>query len=119
MPGVGWLIRHDAGTGRETALGIRLVDYARSQGWKVVFAGGDRQGMPEPKWVIERAMYKLRWQRVNIAQLSPGRVIAYAHNVHTNEALRQAGVQVQTFPGEMLAIRKVASGLPLLETFRE
>ena len=105
MPGVGWVTRYEAGTGRETPLGLKLVDYARSQGWKVVFSGGDRQGMPELKWVIERSMYELRWQGVNVAQLRPGRVIAYAHNVHTNEALRKAGVRVQTFPGEELAIR--------------
>jgi arginine deiminase len=32
-------------------------------------------------------------------------VIAYAHNVHTNEALRRAGVKVETFRGELLSIR--------------
>ena len=105
MPGVGWVTRYEAGTGKETPLGLKLVDYARLQGWSVVFAGGDRQGMPELKWVIERAMYELRWQGVNVAQLRPGRVIAYEHNVHTNAALRRAGVQVQTFPGAELAIR--------------
>jgi len=105
MPGVGWLTKYDAGTGNETSLGIKLVDYARSQGWTVVFAGGDTRGIPEDKWVIERAMYELRWQGTNVAQLAPGRVIAYAHNIHTNEALRRAGVKVETFPGEILAIR--------------
>ena len=84
---------------------MKLVDYARSQNWTVVYVGGDRQGMGEEKWALERAMYELRWQGTNVAQLGPGRVIAYAHNVHTNEALRRAGVQVQTFPGEILAIR--------------
>jgi hypothetical protein len=98
-------MKYDAGTGKETSLGMKLVDYARSQGWTVVFAGGDRQGMPEDKWVIERAMYELRWQGTNVAQLGPGRVIAYVHNIHTNEALRRAGVKVETFPGEILAIR--------------
>lgn len=105
MPEVGWLTRYEAGSGKETALGMKLVDYARAQGWKVVYAGGERNGLPEDKWVLERAMYELRWQGVNVAQLGPGRVIAYAHNVHTNAALRQAGVDVLTFPGELLAIR--------------
>jgi arginine deiminase len=105
MPGVGWLTKYDAGTGNETQLGMKLVDYARSQNWTVVFVGGDRQGIAEDKWMIERAMYELRWQGSNVAQLAPGQVIAYAHNVHTNEALRRAGIKVQTFPGEILAIR--------------
>jgi arginine deiminase len=105
MPGVGWLTRYEARTGKETALDMKLVDYARSQNWTVVFVGGDRQGMGEEKWILERAMYELRWQGANVAQLGPGRVIAYTHNVHTNEALRRAGVQVQAFPGEILAIR--------------
>ena len=105
MPGVGWVTRYEAGTGTATPLGMKLIDYARSQGWKVVFAGGSRDGMSEAKWAIERAMYELRWQGVNVAQLGPGHVIAYAHNVHTNEALRRTGVRVETFPGEILAIR--------------
>jgi arginine deiminase len=105
MPGVGWLTRYEAGTGQEASLGLKLVDYARSQNWTVVFVGGSREGASEEKWMVERAMYELRWQGTNVAQLGPGRVIAYAHNVHTNEALRRAGVQVQTFPGEILAIR--------------
>ena len=105
MPDVGWLTSYEAGTGKETALDMKLVDYARSRNWTVVFVGGDRQGMGEEKWTLERAMYELRWQGANVAQLGPGRVIAYAHNVHTNEALRRAGVQVKTFPGEILAIR--------------
>lgn len=105
MPDVGWLTRYAAGSGEERALGMKLVDYARARGWKVVFAGGERGALPEDKWVIERAMYELRWQGVNIAQLAPGRVIAYAHNVHTNAALRRAGVKVETFPGQLLSIR--------------
>jgi arginine deiminase len=105
MPGVGWLTRYEAGTGKEAPLGMKLVDYARSQNWTVVFVGGSREGTGEEKWTVERAMYELRWQGTNVAQLGPGRVIAYAHNVHTNQALRRAGVQVQTFPGEILAIR--------------
>jgi arginine deiminase len=84
---------------------MKLVDYARAQNWDVLFVGGSRDGMSEEKWAVERAMYELRWQGVNVAQLGPGRIIAYAHNVHTNEALRRAGVRVQTFPGEILAIR--------------
>lgn len=105
MPEVGWLTRYAAATGTATPLDMKLVDYARAQNWTVVFVGGGREGMPEDKWVIERAMYELRWQGTNVAQLGPGRVIAYAHNVHTNEALRRAGIKVETFPGEILSLR--------------
>ena len=105
MPDVGWLTKYEAGTGRETSLEMKLVDFARSKGWKVVYTGGDRGTMPEDQWAIERAMYELRWQGANVAQIAPGHVIAYEHNVHTNEALRRAGVKVQTFPGELLALR--------------
>lgn len=105
MPDVGWLTRYSAGTGEAKPLDMKLVDYVRSQGCTVVYAGGERGAMPEEKWVLERALYELRWQGVNVGQLGPGRVIAYAHNVHTNEALRRAGVKVQTFPGDLLSMR--------------
>jgi arginine deiminase len=105
MPGVGWVTKYEAGTGKGNPLGMKLVDYARSQGWKVIPVGGDREGMEEDKWVMERAMYEQRWQGANIAQLGPGRVIAFQHNTHTNEALRRAGIEVSTLPGELLALR--------------
>jgi arginine deiminase len=105
MPGVGWVTKFEAGTGRETDLGMKLVDYARSQGWKVVVGGGDKDNLPDDKWTVERAMYELRWQGVNVAQLGPGQVIAYAHNIHTNSALQRAGVRVRTFRGELLSMR--------------
>lgn len=105
MPAVGRLTRYAAGTGEATPLDMKLVDYVRSLGYKVVFVGGERDGMPEEKYALERAMYELRWQGANVAQLSPGRIIAYEHNVQTNAALRKAGVEVLTFPGEILAFR--------------
>jgi arginine deiminase len=105
MPEVGWLTRHAAGTGEKTELKRKLVDYFRERGYQVVFVGGDPGSRPVEQYVLERAMYELRWQAANVVQLRPGRVIAYAHNTHTNEALRAAGIEVLTFQGELLSIR--------------
>jgi hypothetical protein len=63
---------------------MKLVDYAKRLGCSIVFAGGNPAGQPLDKYVLERAMYELRGQGVNVAQLSPRHVVAYAHNVRTN-----------------------------------
>jgi arginine deiminase len=105
MPEVGWVTWYEAGTGKERPLGMKLADYARSQGWKIITVGGNQEGMQEDKWVLERVMHEQRWQGANIFQLGPGRVIAFQHNTHTNEALRRAGIEVSTIPGEWLALR--------------
>jgi arginine deiminase len=104
-PEVGWVTLYEAGTGNERPLGMKLVDYARSQGWKIIPVGGDKEGMEEDKWMLERVMHEQRWQGANIAQLGPSRVIAFQHNTHTNEALRRAGIEVSTIPGEWLALQ--------------
>ncbi len=119
MPEVGWVTKYKAGTGEATALDMKLVDYARSIGCKVIFAGGEQGGLPIEKYVLERAMYELRWQGVNVAQLGPGRVIAYEHNVHTNEALRRAGIEVLTFPGDLLSLRNGGPHCLILPLIRQ
>ena len=105
MPEVGWITRFEASTGKATPLRVKLVDYFREQGYQIIYVGGQQGKLPIAKYAIERAMYELRWQGANVVQLGPGRVIAYEHNVYTNEALRRAGVEVLTFPGELLSIR--------------
>ncbi len=104
MPQIGWVTKYAAGTGAPTPLNLKLVDVFRQRGYQVNYVGGDRGALPMEKYLIERAMYELRWQGANVVQLAPGRVIAYEHNVHTNEALRRAGVEVLTFPGELLSL---------------
>jgi arginine deiminase len=104
MPQVGWVTKYEAGSGNPTSLNLKLVDYFRERGYQVIYVGGEQGTLPLEKYVIERAMYELRWQGANVVQLRPGRVIAYEHNIHTNEALRRAGVEVLTFPGELLSI---------------
>jgi len=105
MPQVGWVTRYAAGSGTATPLGLKLVDYFRARGYQINYVGGEQGTLPVAKYAIERAMYELRWQGANVVQLRPGRVIAYEHNLHTNEALRRAGVEVLTFPGELLSLR--------------
>lgn len=105
MPQIGRLTRYAAGTGEARELDDELVDLLRGRGYQVVYVGGPRDDLHETKWATERAMYELRYQGANVVQLGPGRVIAFAHNVATNRALRDAGIEVFTFPGELIAMR--------------
>jgi arginine deiminase len=105
MPEIGRLTRYAAGTGEARELDDELLDLLRTRGYEVVYVGGARDDQHETKWATERAMYELRYQGANVVQLGPGRVIAFAHNVATNQALRNAGVEVFTFPGELIAMR--------------
>ncbi|MEM7354518.1 MAG: arginine deiminase family protein [Acidobacteriota bacterium] len=103
LPQIGWLTRYAATTGEAEELGTKLVDYLRGQGWRIIPLGGEQGDLPLEKYVLERVLYELHWQGANVVQLAPGQVIAYEHNVHTNRALRAAGIEVQTFPGAALA----------------
>ncbi len=105
MPEIGKLTVYAAGTGDERTLDDELVDLMREKGYEVVPVGGARGDEHETKWAIERAMYELRYQGANVVQLGPGRVVAFEHNVATNQALRDAGIEVFTFPGELISMR--------------
>jgi arginine deiminase len=105
IPEVGWVTHYAAGTGEATELDMKLVDWMREQGFTIVYVGGPQGDLPIEKYVLERAMLELRWQGSNVVQLRPGKIIAYAHNLYTNQALRDAGVEVVTFPGDSLSMR--------------
>jgi len=105
IPKVGWVTHYAAGTGEATELDTKLVDWLRDQGFTIVYVGGPQGDLPIEKYVLERAMLELRWQGSNVVQLGPGKIIAYAHNIYTNQALRDAGVEVVTFPGDSLSMR--------------
>ncbi|HVX33489.1 MAG TPA: arginine deiminase family protein, partial [Solirubrobacterales bacterium] len=54
--------------------------------------------------VVEVADEHEQWRlAANTLALRPGRVVAYAHNERTNEALAAAGVEVRGVPGEELS----------------
>ena len=99
------MTHYRAGTGEETPLETKLVDFLRESVYQIVFVGGERGTLPIEKYTLERAMYELRWQGANVVQLGPGRVIAYEHNIYTNQGLRDAGIKVYTFPGDLLSMR--------------
>ncbi|HSR51319.1 MAG TPA: arginine deiminase family protein [Acidobacteriota bacterium] len=103
IPEVGWVTRYAAGSGEEEALEMKLVDYFRQEGYQIIPVGGERGQLPLTKYFLERVLYELNWQGANVVQIEPGHVLAYRHNTHTNEALRQAGVHVTEFDGDLLA----------------
>ena len=103
LPKVGWLTLFRAGSGEARELGEKLGDYLVEQGYEIVPVGGEMGNMREDQYLDERALYELSLQAANVVQLAPGKVIAYAHNRYTNQALRQRGVKVLAFEGKYLA----------------
>ena len=103
IPDVGWLTQYKAGTGEPVNLGIKLIDYLKELGYKIIYVGGDKGKLREDKYLLERVMYELSMQAANTVQLAPGKILSYAHNVHTIQALRKNGIEVFTFEGKYLA----------------
>ena len=103
LPKLGWLTLFKAGTGEPRDLDLKLGDLLLSEGYSIVPVGGDRGALPEDRYIDDRVLYELGLQAANVVQLGPGTVVAYAHNRHTNEALRAKGIRVLTFEGKYLA----------------
>jgi len=103
IPKVGWLTLFRAGTGEAQELGEKLGDYLTAQGFEIIPVGGEKGTMREDQYLDERALYELSLQAANVVQLASGKVIAYAHNKYTNQALRGRGVKVLVFEGKYLA----------------
>ena len=103
IPDVGWLTRYKAGTGEAVALNMKLVDFLRDLGYEIIWVGGEIKDLSRDKYLLERVMYELSMQAANVFQLAPGKVISYAHNTHTIQALRDKGIEVFTFEGKYLA----------------
>jgi len=103
IPKVGWLTRFQAGTGEAVELLQKLGDYLMEQGYEIIPVGGEKGEMGDDRYLDERVLYELSLQGANVVQLAPGKIIAYAHNKFTNQALRQRGIKVLTFEGKYLA----------------
>jgi arginine deiminase len=98
---LGRVRRYRAGSGElDPSLGdLKLVDYLKGRGIKVVYVGGDVPSSGLEKHTAERVLFELRRQAANTLAVAPGRVLSYAGSPHTRQALEQAGIAVETFPG--------------------
>lgn len=104
---LGQVKKYKAGSGDvdPSGDGMKLVDYLRAQGFKIIFAGGnppEADPVAQAKFMSEQVMREVANQGANVVATSPGQVIAYDGNPHTTSALRDAGIRVTTFPGEAL-----------------
>jgi arginine deiminase len=105
------LFRAGSGEADTSVNGMKLVDYLRSRGIEVTFAGGaasgdkagDETSFEElAQFASEVVIRELRGQAANVVATSPGKVIAYAGNPATLDALKRAGVEVTLFKGTEL-----------------
>jgi len=103
IPDVGWLTRYKSGSGEADELHTKLEDFLRKQGYSFIYVGGEQGELSKDKYIMERVLYELSLQAANVVQLEPGKVLAYAHNSHTINSLRENGIEVLTFEGKYLA----------------
>lgn len=101
---IGWVTRYEAGTGRATALREKLVDVLRKRNYTIIPVGGEKGSLSTEEYLLERVLFELNFQASNVVALRPGVVAAYAENVYTIAALRNAGVEVLPFEGSYLAM---------------
>ncbi len=102
---VGWLRRFQAGTGDEDESfeRMKLVDYLKKSGCAVINVGGNAQADENKlRHVVERVIRESRFMATNMIATAPGHVVAYQGNDHTMAALREGGVDVQTFASHEL-----------------
>lgn len=106
---LGKVRRYRAGTGEMDASvnGMKLVDYLRKQGVEVTFAGGaapvEGTSFEElAQFASEVVIRELRGQAANVVATSPGKVVAYAGNPATLDALKRAGIEVTLIRGTEL-----------------
>ncbi|MFN2100718.1 arginine deiminase family protein [Altererythrobacter sp. MF3-039] len=105
LEGIGTLTLCKAGSGKaEKIEDMKLVDYCRSQGYRVTNTGG---AIPDGDAAAFAHFMSVtygeqRRQASNVVQALPGRVIAYEGNPATQAALEADGLAVDTFPGREL-----------------
>jgi arginine deiminase len=94
-----------AGTGKkdESAGDLKLADYLRARGYKLVYVGGEPSQAARERHAAEVVLKELRRQASNVVAVAPGKVIAYQGNPFTTKALTAAGIEVLPFTGTELA----------------
>ena len=102
---LGTLTRYAAGSGRREEMdGMKLVDFCRSQGYRITYTGGPVPDGDEAAFAhfMSVTYPEQRRQASNVVQARPGRVIAYDGNPATIAALESDGVGVDAFHGREL-----------------
>ncbi len=101
---IGTIRRYLAGTGELDPLlkEKKLLDYVRARDYKVVPVGGPTEGREPAEHLVENVLHELRFQAANVVAVKPGVVIAAEANRRTNDALKDAGVKVQSFAASEL-----------------
>ena len=94
-----------AGPGRKdgTVGDIKLADYLRARGYKLIYVGGEPSQSARERHAAEVVRKELRRQASNVVAVAPGKVIAYQGNPNTAKALAAAGIEVLPFNGTELA----------------
>jgi siroheme synthase len=97
----GTVRRFRAGTGEpDSTLGeVKLADYLKREGYRVVYVGGAPPAEGRERHMAEHVLSELRRQAANVVATGEGKVLAYAGNPRTQAALEQAGIAVTVFPG--------------------
>lgn len=105
LKNLGTLTRYAAGSGRKEEMdGIKLVDFCRSEGYRITHTGGPIPDGDQAAFAhfMSVTYPEQRRQASNVVQATPGRVIAYDANPATIAALEADGIAVDTFPGREL-----------------
>lgn len=94
-----------SGTGKkdESVGDVKLADYLRARGYKLLYVGGEPPQAARERHAAEVVLKELRRQASNVVAVAPGKVIAYQGNPHTTKALTGAGIEVLPFNGTELA----------------
>lgn len=101
---VGRIRRYRAGTGQLDPAddGMKLGDYLRKEGYEIVHVGGPAPAAIDADYLKERAVPELLSQGANVVATGARHVLAYEGNAETIGALKEAGIDVTTFPASGL-----------------
>jgi arginine deiminase len=104
LANIGWLKRYRAGSGEEdpSVKDIKLVDWAKQQGWTIHFVGGPPPAETDLVHFFRVVMVEHEKQAANVVATSPGHILAYEGAARTHADLRAGGVKVETFAAREL-----------------